>query len=237
MLSNRLMKVWVQTARSSGMRVADVRHGVLHRPPPVAITVAGGDATARRRIARLLDADFIIGEDGASSPELILLLLMRATDPQRIGEVRTHGQAHPEARILAVMPAGVANASMRRVLLAGAAGIVLDDDLERQLVPTARATLAGQLAVPPALGSQIAPRPLSHREKQILALVTLGRTNREIASQLYLAESTVKTHLSSAFRKLDARSRGEAINRIMDSESTYGRSILEIANASAAAAG
>ena len=225
--------------RSLRMRVADVRNGTAHRPRPVATAVAGGDATARRRIARLLaDADFVVERDDASSaPELVLLLLAHATDPQRIGEVRTHGQAHPEARILAVLPVGVPNASMRRVLLAGAAGIVLDDDLERTLVPTARATLAGQLAIPPILGSQIAPRPLSHREKQILALVTLGRTNREIADQLYLAESTVKTHLSSAFRKIDARSRSEAINRITDPENTYGRSILELANASIAAAG
>jgi DNA-binding NarL/FixJ family response regulator len=227
------------SVRSFGMRVADVRNGALHRPQPDATLVAGGDATARRRIARLLaDADFIVREDPSSlPPELILALLIHTTDAQRVGEVRGNGQAHPDARILAVMPAGIANASMRRVLLAGAAGIVLDDDLERTLVATARATLAGQLAVPPVLGSQIAPRPLSHREKQILALVTLGRTNREIADQLYLAESTVKTHLSSAFRKLDARSRSEAINRIMDPDNTYGRSILDIANASVAAAG
>jgi DNA-binding NarL/FixJ family response regulator len=233
------MKVWVRTARSSGMRVADVRNGAPPRPRPVATAVAGGDATARRRIARLLaDAGFLVDEARTlPSPELVLLLLMIATDAQRVGKVRTYSQLQPQALILAVMPVGAANASMRRVLLAGAAGIVLDDDLERQLVPTARATLAGQLAVPPTLGTQIAPRPLSHREKQILALVTLGRTNREIADQLYLAESTVKTHLSSAFRKLDARSRAEAIHRIMDSESTYGRSILEIASASAAAAG
>jgi DNA-binding NarL/FixJ family response regulator len=220
------------------MRVADVRNGALHRPRPVATLVAGGDATTRRRIARLLDADFIVHEDPAAcTPELILLLLIRATDPQRVGEARTHRESHPDACLLAVMPAGVANASLRRVLLAGAAGIVLDDDLERTLVPTARATLVGQLTIPPALGNQIAPRPLSYREKEILALVTLGRTNREIADQLYLAESTVKTHLSSAFRKIDARSRSEAINRILDPENTYGRSILEIANASVAAAG
>ena len=50
-----------------------------------------------------------------------------------------------------------------------------------------------------------------------------GLTNREIAPQLYLAESTVKTHLSSAFRKLDARSRAEAVARIQDPESRLRR--------------
>ena len=53
-----------------------------------------------------------------------------------------------------------------------------------------------------------------------------GHTNREIADRLYSAESTVKTHLSSAFRKLDARSRSEAVSRIMDPESGYRATIL-----------
>ena len=92
--------------------------------------------------------------------------------------------------------------------------------------PTARAILAGQLTVPSALGRQIAPQPLSHREKQVLALVVKGLTNREIAGRLYLAESTVKTHLASAFRKLDARSRADAVARIQDPETGYGMGVL-----------
>jgi DNA-binding NarL/FixJ family response regulator len=89
---------------------------------------------------------------------------------------------------------------------------------------------AGQLAVPSSLRSQIAPRALSHREKQILALVVLGLTNRQIADELFLAESTVKTHLSSAFGKLDAHSRADATARILDPESGYGVGILSLGN-------
>jgi DNA-binding NarL/FixJ family response regulator len=186
----------------------------------------------------LAEAGFIVQTDPRDRPpDLVLVLLTHATDAERVGELRAVAGLHPEARVLAVMPAGAPNASLRRVLLAGASGIVLDDDLERTFVPTARAVLAGQLTVPTALGRQIAPRPLSHREKQILALVMLGRTNREIADALYLAESTIKTHLSSAFRKLDARSRSEAVTRITDPESVYGPSILELANGPLAAAG
>jgi DNA-binding NarL/FixJ family response regulator len=132
------------------------------------------------------------------------------------------------------MPTDVPNAAMRRVLLAGAAGIVLEDDVERALVPTARAVFAGQLTVPSILGQHIAPRPLSHREKEVLALVVLGLTNREIARKLYLAESTVKTHLSSAFRKIDARSRSEAVARIQDPESEFGSGVLAVAHGVAA---
>jgi DNA-binding NarL/FixJ family response regulator len=220
------------------MGIASIRHATSPQPVPVAAAVVGGDAPAREKIARLLqDAGFSVDEQAVTiPPALILLLLSDATDAERVGEVRALGESHPEARILAVMSADAPNPSLRRVLLAGAAGIVLDDDLQRTLVPTARATLAGQLTVPAALGRQIAPRPLSYREKEILALVMLGRTNREIAHKLYLAESTVKTHLSSAFRKLDARSRSEAVTRIMDPESGYGTTILEIASDSLVAA-
>lgn len=199
----------------------------------------GADEPARKRFARVLvEAGF--GVDGGAPSEqtgLILLLLSDATDAERAGIVRRLAEEHPDVLILMVVSADASNASLRRALLAGASGIVLDDELERTLVPTARAMLAGQLTVPTALGRQIAPRPLSHREKQILALVMAGRTNREIADKLYLAESTVKTHLSSAFRKLDARSRSEAVTRIMDPESGYGATILELANDGAIAAG
>jgi DNA-binding NarL/FixJ family response regulator len=220
------------------MRIASIRHATSPGSRSVATAVVGGDAAARHRTARLLaEAGFtVLDEVPPGDPALVLLLLSDATEAGRAGELRTLGEAHPDACILAVMPANASNASLRRVLLAGAVGIVLDDELERTLVPTASAILAGQLTVPTALGRQIAPRPLSHREKQILALVMLGRTNREIARTLFLAESTIKTHLSSAFRKLDARSRSEAVTRITDPESAYGPSILELAHGPLAAA-
>ncbi len=221
------------------MRVAAARQQSAPAPVTVATCVIGADEPARKRFARVLaEAGFSVG-GGAPSEQtaLILLLLSDATDAERVGVVRRLAEEHSDALILMVLSADASNASLRRALLAGASGIVLDDDLERTLVPTARAMLAGQLTVPTALGRQLAPRPLSHREKQILALVMAGRTNREIANKLYLAESTVKTHLSSAFRKLDARSRSEAVTRIMDPESGYGATILELANDGAIAAG
>ena len=102
--------------------------------------------------------------------------------------------------------------------------------MELALVPTARAILAGQLTVPTALSRQIAPRPLSHREKQIMALIVEGMTNQEIARRLFLAESTVKTHVSSAFRKLDVRSRAEAVARVQDPESALGLGSIALAD-------
>jgi DNA-binding NarL/FixJ family response regulator len=204
-----------------------------------AAIVVGGDTPTRHQVARLLaEAGFAIGQPGrTAAPALALLLLSTETEAERVGGLRTVRQAHPDTAILAVVPADAAGSSLRRVLLAGATGIVLDNDIDRALVPTAHATLAGQLTVPSVLGRQIAPRPLSHREKQILALVVQGRTNREIANKLFLAESTVKTHLSSAFRKLDARSRAEAVTRVMNPENGYGAGILEVGSDSLVATG
>jgi DNA-binding NarL/FixJ family response regulator len=201
---------------------------IADRPQPLAtggICVLGGDAAARGEALRLLGAAGL-ATTHAPEPGALIVLLSQRRDSQRVHEIRTLAEEHPDVRVLAVMSADAPNAALRKALLAGAAGIVLEDGLERALVPTARAVLAGQLAVPSRLSRQIAPRPLSYREKEILSLVVLGLTNREIAHRLYLAESTVKTHLSSAFRKIDARSRAEAVARLQDPEVGYGMALI-----------
>lgn len=223
---------------------ATVGHAYPSWAPTVAVIV-GGDSAARRHAAALLEpAGFGVwmsrpdDELHACLPEesgALIVLLSHASASARLRSLRAVAGANPDAQIVAAMPTDAPNAALRRALLAGAAGIVLDEGIDRALVPTARAVLAGQLAVPSALTRQIAPRPLSYREKQILGLVVLGFTNREIADKLYLAESTVKTHLSSSFAKLDARSRSEAAARILDPEGGYGVGILAIAGDGAAA--
>jgi DNA-binding NarL/FixJ family response regulator len=69
---------------------------------------------------------------------------------------------------------------------------------------------------------------LTTREKQILALVVTGLTNAQIAGTLFLAESTVKSHLSSAFSKLGVSSRYEAASVVLDPERGRGLGIREI---------
>ncbi len=76
--------------------------------------------------------------------------------------------------------------------------------------------------------TQIDPAALSAREKQVLGLVVMGYTNSKIAEQLFLAESTVKSHLSSAFAKLGVRSRNEAVELILDADRGRGIGILAL---------
>jgi DNA-binding NarL/FixJ family response regulator len=203
------------------------------------VAVVGAEARRREEVAALLRAEGfgIWGpaadgtlEAGSLAPGTVVVLLATGTALARVRALQALAEAQPEARAIVAMPTDAANAPMRRALRAGAAGIVLDSELERVLAPTARAVAAGQLAVPSSLRSQIAPRALSFREKQILGLVVMGFTNRQIADELFLAESTVKTHLSSAFGKLDAHSRADATARILDPENGYGVGILSLGN-------
>jgi DNA-binding NarL/FixJ family response regulator len=151
------------------------------------------------------------------------VLVAGAEDP--VGETRADVAEHPDEQVVVVLPAGPGVAVMRRVLVGGAAGIVLQENLQA-LRSSVLAVAAGQLAVPVALVRQIAPRPLSHREKQVLGLVVEGCTNREIAQRLFVAESTVKTHLASVFAKLDAHSRAAVVARVLDPDSGYAPSML-----------
>jgi DNA-binding NarL/FixJ family response regulator len=197
------------------------------------VKVVAGESLAQRAVARqFAEAGFADCE--GREPAALVVLFAASREDARLRDVRQLAAADPGAAILVIVPAGVTNAGLRRILLAGATGIVFENDVQRALVPTARALLAGQLSVPTTLGRQIAPRPLSHREKQILALVVLGKTNREIAHTLFLAESTVKTHLSSAFRKIDARSRSEAVARIQDRDSGFDLGVAALADGAAA---
>ena len=159
----------------------------------------------------------------------VVVLLAMGTAIERARETQALADAHPDCHVVVAMPTDGGRLRCAR-LRPGAAGIVLEDDLARALAPTVRRW-------PPATGRaelvrrQIAPRALSFREKQMLGLVVLGYTNRQIADKLFLAEiGTVKTHLSSAFAKLDARSRAEATARILDPESGYGVGFLTPGN-------
>jgi DNA-binding CsgD family transcriptional regulator len=76
--------------------------------------------------------------------------------------------------------------------------------------------MAGLVCAPRAARRAVAKPTFSHREKEVLELLVAGLTNRQIGARLYLAESTVKTHLASAFAKLGVRSRKDAVALLLD---------------------
>ena len=117
---------------------------------------------------------------------------------------------------------------MRRALELGVGGIVLEDEAREALAAVVAVVCAGQVSVPSRQREAVRARALTTREKQILVLVVRGLTNAQIAAELYLAESTVKSHLSSAFSKLGVSSRSEAAAVILDPERGRGLGIGRI---------
>jgi len=107
-------------------------------------------------------------------------------------------------------------AAVRRALDAGADALVFEPDLELTLAAAIRAVESGQSVVPRKLRASVQRPTLSHREQQVLTLVIDGLTNAEIADRLYLAESTVKSHLASVFTKFGVHSRKEAAAVFVD---------------------
>ena len=110
---------------------------------------------------------------------------------------------------------------LRACLNAGAAGIVLKGT--RDLVEALRTVLAGNVFVDPSLTDLPAERAqnlprrngsgasLTLREYEVLCVMALGRTSKEIAGELHLAENTVRSYVQSLLQKLHARNRIEAL--------------------------
>lgn len=115
-----------------------------------------------------------------------------------------------------------------RTIAARLEGAVLAAELEQTLLPTLAAVAAGQCVVPRAIRQIVDRPPLSPRERQILAMVVLDFSNAEIARKLFVTESNVKNHLSSAFGKLGVKSRSAAAGLILDRDSGLGPGILRI---------
>ena len=110
-------------------------------------------------------------------------------------------------------------------LRAGASGFVLKDDPPEQLLAAIRTVAAGEALLSPAVTKRViqhytrAPRPtlpkalddLTERELEVLRLVARGLSNAEIGQELYISETTVKTHITHILQKLDLRDRVQAV--------------------------
>ncbi len=170
-------------------------------------------------------AELMLEHGAVSDQQLVVLWVQDAAAAAARVELLRRGIE--DARVVVICP-GIQRWEVRAVLAAGAAGVVLEEEMAGTLGACLQAVRVGQICVPRQQWRQIAPPALSAREKQILGLVVMGYMNSQIAERLFLSESTVKSHLSSAFGKLGVRSRNEAVNLILDSERGLGMGILAL---------
>ena len=155
----------------------------------------------------------------ALRPDVILMDLMmpRQNGIQSIAQIR---QQVPEARIL-VVTSFSQDDQVFPAIKAGALGYLLKDASPQELLLAIRTVYRGQSFLHPTIAGRLmrelnrpaaAPPvdPLTERERQVLVLLAHGLSNQEIADQLVLGESTVRSHVSNILAKLHVSSRMQA---------------------------
>ena len=193
------------------------------------IGIVSTDDEVRARLAAALEPNGLTVGEAHAELDLALVHLSLDRDADTLGELRT---ANPgwERIVVCSPPAGARG--VRKAVEQGADGLVWESAIETTLATTVQAVLSGQIAVPRDVWRRVERPELTNREKQALGLVIMGLSNGEIAGRLYVSESTVKSHLSAAFRKLGVRSRAEAARVITDPREGLGTGILAITGTS-----
>ena len=198
-----------------------VREGVrfiLSSQPDIEIVGEAGDGRAALRLAQELAPQVVLMD--VSMPELNGL---RATELLR--------EACPGVRVVA-LTRHTDRGYMQQLLKAGACGYVLKQSDSSVLLQAVRAVAAGGDYLDPAItgkalagyfgrrssggaSASVAEVNLSDRETEVLRLIALGYSNKEIAARLSLSVKTVEAHKANAMRKLDMHSRIDIVRYAM----------------------
>jgi two-component system response regulator DevR len=194
----------------------------------------------RRGVAELLGAQpdiEIVGEASTAAqararipavrPD-VAVLDVRLPDGSGIDVCRTLSTTMPDTRCL-ILTAYDDDQALYAAVIAGAAGYVLKDVRGTGLIDSIRQVAAGRSLLDPALKARaqasmrdenaVDPRlqSLSLRERQVLALIADGLTNRQIGDSMALAEKTVKNYVSTLLSKLGLQRRTQAVVFELDS--------------------
>ena len=144
----------------------------------------------------------------------ILMLDLRMPKKDGLEVVAELMSQRPRPRIIVLTNSAKAE-DLRRALTAGAKGYLLKGAEPEQVYDTIREVYAGKSSLPhdvaAKLADSMAQPELSQRELQILRLMAIGKSNKEIGQVLYISEYTVKNHVKSILKKLNAIGRTEAI--------------------------
>ena len=120
----------------------------------------------------------------------------------------------PNAKVI-VLTTYPGDVQVVRALKAGARGYLLKGHVNKELPEVIRAVHAGQKRIPPEIAAELAEHTaedgLSPREIDVLRLIAAGNANKEIANKLFIAEETVKSHVTNILAKLQASDRTHAV--------------------------
>jgi DNA-binding NarL/FixJ family response regulator len=205
---------------------------------PLRVLLVDDDALMRaglRSIFETAGGIEVVGEAGDGreaiylckyrQPDLVLMDV-RMPDLDGIAATRELLALHPALRVL-VLTTFEEDDYVFGALAAGASGFLLKRTPPEELIAAVHTVAAGDSLLSPSVTGRViarmaaAPGPdgererrledLTPREREVLTLIARGRTNGEIAADLVIEESTVKTHVKRILRKLGARDRVQAV--------------------------
>jgi DNA-binding NarL/FixJ family response regulator len=193
---------------------------------PIKILIVDDHPLIREGVAAVLSGqtDMILVGEATTGREAVesfrrhlpdvTLMDLRMPDMNGIDAISVIRSEFPAARIV-VLTTYAGDVQALGALKAGASGYLLKSMLRKELLETIRAVHAGKRRIPPEIATDIAEHAaedsLTAREIEVLRGVAAGKSNKLIAAQLDISESTVKAHMKSILPKLDASDRTHAV--------------------------
>ncbi|MFJ9677844.1 response regulator [Streptomyces sp. NPDC101194] len=199
----------------------------MNAKPPVRILLCDDHAVVRAGLLALLGSEpdiEVVGEAGSGeeavalaaklTPDVVLMDLQLGEGID--GVEATRRIAATDAHVL-VLTTYDTDADITRAIEAGATGYLLKAERPEELFAAIRSAAQGRTTLSPPVASRVMarmrkPRPgLTDRELDILAQLSQGLGNRDIARTLFISEATVKTHLGRIYDKLGVDTRAGAV--------------------------
>jgi DNA-binding NarL/FixJ family response regulator len=151
----------------------------------------------------------------------VVLMDLRMPEMSGVAAISRIKAEHPEIQIL-VLTTYESDADILRAVETGASGYLLKDAPREELFGAIRVVAEGKSPLAPTVATRLMQRmrgseeeALSTREIEVLELVARGTSNKEIAKQLWVSETTVKSHMLHIFDKLGVTDRTAAVTEAL----------------------